>query len=774
MTRRDILENEQRLRAGLHGILPFEAHALYFPCDDEPLEPVWLPEESRLLLPLRRNGELLGVFMMRGVDAGRVEAILPELPAVAGLCLDNLDLYRTGRLDADTGLATRQVLMERLREEADRIRAPFDVEAGQGEESTGDGCFGLGMVRFPTLEALARQWGHSFALQVLGKLAAAFRSSLPEGVVAARAGDDVFAVFFPGGERNRCVEALTEALRQLEGVHTPAPVTGRAVGVQACAGLALYPQDMDGDFADLREPAPALAHKAGLALDVACARPVVPGHPRIMVYGRILAEGGVIRQVLPLSRVVISLGRGVGVREGQCFSVWSVAYPVQGEEAAEMPLQPLYKGEIVVLEARETEAVAEILHLGDPSWPMQPGDTLAHLPRNTSSLLDNAAPSADPQVDALTGLSRHGDFLARMARAREGLPSFALAMVHLATPPGEDQYRMAQVARLCRETFVREGLGDMVLGGRFATSTLVFFHPTPDMAALTGVYENLCRELSSQFGACASGLAAWPFLRYHPADMLECCRKALEYALLLPEPHVGVLDSLALNISADKLHCRGDVFGAVEEYKLALLADADNALAWNSLGVCMAGLGRHDEARGHFCEALKRTPDDPALAYNLGVACQRLGDFTEACARYRQCLSLSPSHLFARLRLGQIAEREGDVDAARAHYLEAAAQDAGSALPHRHLARLALREDKPQAARECLHQALQCNPRDAESLALLGRLYLDGGEDPELAEALARQSVALLPDHKNGWMVLARAFEARGMMREAREAYKFV
>ena len=90
-----------------------------------------------------------------------------------------------------------------------------------------------------------------------------------------------------------------------------------------------------------------------------------------MGYGRLLLEGGHIRQVMPLSRVLTSLGRSVGAREGQHFSVWSVNYAVKGGSGDES-LQPLYKGEIVLLEVRESESVAEILHLGDPAWPLEP------------------------------------------------------------------------------------------------------------------------------------------------------------------------------------------------------------------------------------------------------------------------------------------------------------------------------------------------------------------------------------------------------------------
>lgn len=789
MTRHDLLEMEQRLRACMFRILPFEAHALYFPQGPQSSAPVWIPEESRLLLPLMwdettpaeespADGKTqlgvppLGVFMARGVNAERVEALLPDLPALAGICLDNLELYRTGRLDATTGLAIREVFLERIREAVARIVEPFSGDEGvppEGKAPEGrEGSFGVAVLRFPSLENLTRQWGHSFAERFLTKLAATFRAALPESALAARVGDHTFAVLFPGADRAACVEIIAATLHELEGVTLALPHSGRSTSVLGCAGFALYPQDMDGDRADLHNPAPALLHKAGLAADVAQSRPTGSG-PRLMAYGRILAEGGAIRRILPLSRVALSLGHGDGAREGQCFSVWSTDYPVeQSGQADTAPQQPLYKGELVILEAREGESTAEILHLGDPSWPMRPGDTLALLPHNATATL---AESAEQPMDALTGLCRHGDFLARMVRAREGVTRFALVMVHLSAATQEaasDAGRIAHVARQCREAHAEAGLGE-VLGGRFATNTLIYFHPMHDQEALTALYTTLASRLTDEHGQCAVGLAPWPFLQYHPGDAVECCRKALEYAQLLPLPHVGLFNSLALNISADKKHCRGDVFGAIEEYKLALLVDSDNALAWNSLGVCMTGLGRHDEARHHFEEALRRTPDDAALAYNTGVACQHTNDPEVARDHFLRCLELAPAHLFAVLRLGQLSERRGDLESARAQYL-LAAKDSTSALPHRHLARIALRENNPQAAREAVHEALLRDPRDAESLSLMARLYLDGGEDADLALRLARQSLALRPESKNGWLTLARALEARALHKEAKAA----
>lgn len=213
-------------------------------------------------------------------------------------------------------------------------------------------------------------------------------------------------------------------------------------------------------------------------------------------------------------------------------------------------------------------------------------------------------------------------------------------------------------------------------------NSLIFFHPDLEAEPLRELYEKLCADIASRLGVRAGvGLACWPFLDLRPSDMIEGARKALEYALLLPAPHIGQFGSLALNISADKRHCRGDVFGAIEEYKLALLADEDNVLAWNSLGVCLASLGRHAEARRFFEEAIQRTPDDPALAYNLGAVCQSLHDNEAAAEHFRTCIRLSPSHLYALIRLGQLDEAEERLEEARARFESAAALDTGSPLP---------------------------------------------------------------------------------------------
>ena len=180
----------------------------------------------------------------------------------------------------------------------------------------------------------------------------------------------------------------------------------------------------------------------------------------------------------------------------------------------------------------------------------------------------------------------------------------------------------------------------------------------------------------------AVGLASYPYFQYGKGEMLDCCHKALDLALLLPPPQVGTMGSLALNISADQLYSRGDVFGAVEEYKKSLLADPRNAMAWNSLGVCLAALSRPGEAKRYFLAALKLWKKEISLGqphgeyaatlYNLGTVCQTLGELRSAARYFRQCVLIDGEHSFAHIRLGQIAENAGRRNQARQYYSTAA------------------------------------------------------------------------------------------------------
>lgn len=825
------MEMEGLLCEQLSSFLSFSGHALYFPTSRAPEEPQLLTRERRLLLPLRRENRLLGVFMLHGVKAREARPLLPFLPAIVALGLENLARAKAMRTDSVTGLATEQALFAHMENAAERLRAY--LEEPNAEESGPAPlhwlCMGLVLLRLGNGDSIVRRGGHAFAEGYLKALADACREALPSDVLAARVGRWEIALLFPASGRGACHKLARAALTRMEAVRMPYPVMTKVVRPRLCAGHALYPQDMRGTELHL-----AMYDQARMCMDRARMAANVAGQEaegadavesRIMPFARILQEGGMVLETLPLGRLRLSIGRQAKAREGMRFALWG-----RTESGAAR-----YKGELVLLHTRDTDSVAEALHLEDVTCQPETGDRLTllgetpvlspdldeqefsggRMPVATGgrARADGAATGkAQPQPECSGGLCGHGDFLNRFGIEAERRSRFALCLLRLepgnteASNATQNQQAAAAPLDAAHDVTSLQGLVETALGiwraalnnvlekaqggqtegaatghpqplaGRYGSNSLVFFHPDVDAQTLVSLYQNVCSELNSRGILAAAGLAGYPFLQYSRAEMPECALKALEYALLLSDPKVGVCNSLALNISADRRYSLGDVFGAVEEYKLALLADEANAMAWNSLGVCMAALGRQHEARRHFMEALRHGPDT-ALAeqiyYNLGTVCQGLGEKRAAAQYYRQCVKISPEHQFAHIRLGQLCELGGRRAEAKRFYEKAAAlEDARPGAPslaRRHLARVAVRQRKGSEARELLHEALVRNPQDAASMLMLANIYLDSNEDPAMAELLARKSAGL-HDRPEAWQALARALRKLGREEEARVA----
>ncbi len=742
LIRRDLLEFEELLLADISTALEFSAHSLYFPADEGPLEPVWLPEEDRLLLPLRQSPDksALGVLLLRGLDAAKVPAFLELAPHLVRLSLEKTALLKAQRQDEITGLLNGHTFVRALEQGVERVRQNFAprTSAALDQERAWHGSFGLILFHQPGFRAFAEEHGHERREQLLAAQARAMvetmPSLLPPDALAAHLGQGRMAVLAAAPLR-RLQEAALALCQCLDEQSVPGLLPDAQLHLHAFAGYAVFPQDMEGfGRRSAREQALTLLARA----ENASWRAAV-SHEKILSFGGVLQQGGHVSECVSPGRVYVDLGRMAGARPGQSFSVW------RGTS---------YKGEVLLLEAGRERSLAEERFLADPGRPLEAGDTLRLAPEEEQAA---SAQAAEPE-----GLLRHGEFMASF-RAYSGR-KFLLALLRL--EPAEpdpilaDQLLARLMPALRQEWQSRLGQEE-VLAGRMGLYGIMALHSGLGEDSLP-LYQALGAALREQGFDLAVGLAVSPFLDYRPADMPECCRKALEYALLLPEPHVGLCDSLALNISADKLYSQGDAFGAVEEYGKALLADEANVLARNSLGVCLAGLGRLNEARRHFEKALALCPGDAPSHYNLGALCLQHGEAEAADTHFRACLAQDPRHLYALVRLGQMAEQQNKAAQAHEYYRKGMEQNPGVSLPCRLLARLELRQGRRDQAREFLHQALARNPRDAVALQMLAKLYLDGGEDPELAEALARRSVALEPDRRASWQELARAMTVGG------------
>jgi len=755
---RDLISFELALKEEIARFLPFNSYSLYFPDYFDEDSGVWaelsrgravhMADERSLFVPLMQNGSPLGVFVARGVTLAAPKTMPPFITRMAGLVLDKLALFKASITDPLTGLANRERLMSRMAEEVDLVRQC--ILPGSGASMDPDSsCYSAGfclvLARLGGLNRLYERHGARLGDEAAGLAAKAFAALRPDRALCARPDAETLAMLLPGGTARSCLELAEAIAKDLGRITVTDPVYEHAIRLAPALGLAAYPKDLDGGLGlpEAKDQALVLMRRAAFAADKALAH----GAETVFTLADVKARGGRVLSVHNGARAVVSLGRQAGAIEGERFLI---------NDAVNGPA----KGELVLTAIGEDESQAEVVHAADPGNPPGPGDMLALVPAGEPA----PKTGTEPRVNMRTGLYSYLDFSERLAARREEPDSFALLVTRLTQEPealsDEDLARSATTAAGV--------LGDGAFGGRYSLGAMIHFVPGVNRRKAKALGLSLHKALAKILGEePVIGVHTHPYLSFLPADAMEGARKALEYALLLEPPRVGLLDSLALTISADKMFTEGRLFDAIEEYKLALLADKSNTLARNSLGVSLARAGQLGDAARHFKTVIKRDETDVNARYNYGYACMRMGKHKEAEAAFNHCLTLNPEHLYSLIRLGQIALTRKRYADAEKHLKRAEALDGGRGPSSRVLARLALARNRKDQARQYLHQAMLNDPHDALAMNLMAELYLDEGEDPQIAEALARQSAAIRPGHKPFLLTLAKCLDTQGKAEEA-------
>ncbi|MDE5879900.1 MAG: diguanylate cyclase, partial [Desulfovibrio sp.] len=267
------MEMEGLFCASLGAFLTFNGHALYFPTHGAPPAPELLSGERRLLLPLVWRGEALGVLMLHGVKSRETRRLLPQLPAIAALCLENLARARAMERDPGTDLITEAALLARMEAEVELLRAAMrdPSRTTSGPAPLHRLCLGMAVVRWRDGEALSRAFGYAFCEELMRAQARACLAELPSDTRAGRLGPCEIGLLFPAIGRGACHRLAQEALARMDAVRLTDPVTGMAVRPGLCAGHALYPQDMLGPELSLAmfDQARKLRDRARLAADAA-------------------------------------------------------------------------------------------------------------------------------------------------------------------------------------------------------------------------------------------------------------------------------------------------------------------------------------------------------------------------------------------------------------------------------------------------------------------------------------------------------------------------
>lgn len=786
LSRQELIDHEHALKDAVSEFLTFSSYSLFFPrTDADPFEagssaePEFRKEDGELFLPLVLRGELLGYFVARGVRLAAPRVGPKYIMALASAALERIVLEKRVITDPLTTLYNREFYLNELTRCVDQVQdclhtGSCSTKSLSMELPSFSGTFGVIFIDLDNFRRVCERYGYLIGDDIVAEVGRMLAMVCPKHVTASRFANDKFAVLLPDAKPKACFQ-LAEVIRAGIGkLSFTDEITEDVIRISASVGYVNYPQAMDGPQfrKEPAEQARILLQKARRA--VSTAKDL--GRDRVFAYADILQKGGKVLEMLPMGRMAVSLGANVGARVGQRFLVSApksdrpTTAKLTEDERLSAQYPTVYKGEAVLIEVQEEMAFAELLHVSDPSLTVAMGDRLRHVAEHESIF----EPEEDtPSTGRGNGLFTYRDFVAHTEKDRQSQERFGLTLVRmldeLGDQPGSFQSFMDSMARkltgLAREIF-----GEDTVAGRYGLGGLILYQPGLAEQELREKVLELEKLASKQLDMeIAVGGSAYPYLNFRRTDVMDNCRKALEHAVLLPKPCVAVFDSVSMNLSADRKFTDGDIYGAVEEYKLSLLADEKNLLSRNSLGICYAQLNRLQEARKEFETVLSHDPADAMALYNLGWANHRLGKFKEAKVAYEQCLEHEPGHIFSMIRLGNLAERNKDLGVAEDWYTKAGEVPGGERLVLRSLARVCLARGDHQQCREYLHLSLNANHNDDHAMHMLATMYLDTGEDPQVAEVLARQCAALRPDKDEYWETLVRSLLEQGKDEEARK-----
>jgi TonB family protein len=201
---------------------------------------------------------------------------------------------------------------------------------------------------------------------------------------------------------------------------------------------------------------------------------------------------------------------------------------------------------------------------------------------------------------------------------------------------------------------------------------------------------------------------------------------------------------------------KGDWNGQVAEEREALRLNPNYAAAHINLGVALGHINNWDEDIEELHEALRLEPNNSAAHYNLGVALRVKDDWDGAITEYREAIRLNPNFAEAHYNLGIALGHKKDWDGAMAEYQATLRLNPGNVLAagaHYNLG-IALRgKGQLENGVEEFRESVRLNPNDYLAHWELGMaLYV---KDPDGAIVELREAVRVNPKS-----VLARYFLA--------------
>jgi tetratricopeptide (TPR) repeat protein len=159
----------------------------------------------------------------------------------------------------------------------------------------------------------------------------------------------------------------------------------------------------------------------------------------------------------------------------------------------------------------------------------------------------------------------------------------------------------------------------------------------------------------------------------------------------------------------------GDLSGAINAYRQALLFDPLSSRAQRRLGATLGSAGQEDEALAVLQKAIEHEPDNALLWYERALIESRAGKREQAVEGLRKALQLKPDFADAQNNLGTDLAQMGDQQGAETAFRAALTTNPYDAETRANLGRLLAGEGDWKQAAFQLQKATQLNPADANA-----------------------------------------------------------
>jgi tetratricopeptide (TPR) repeat protein len=158
---------------------------------------------------------------------------------------------------------------------------------------------------------------------------------------------------------------------------------------------------------------------------------------------------------------------------------------------------------------------------------------------------------------------------------------------------------------------------------------------------------------------------------------------------------------------------RGSLPEALDSFKTAIALDDGHIMAHYNAGYVYRLLDQNDNAMEHFLKAHAAGEEVFEVTFQIGKLYLDMGDPAKGESYLKSAVTLSPDSGTAYFHLGESCQALGKKDEAMVHY----------------------------------ETAVKRNPSDAAALSVLGALYDEKGENPEISTMFCEKSVQMSPEN---------------------------